>query len=394
MLPQNTIGWGTARSAIRELFEFGNKRRAAIGAENVFDFSIGNPSIPAPACVDETLRELYSTGDSLLLHSYTSSAGNPSLRKKVAEFLNSTSKGQFEAEGVYITCGSAAGLASSMNGLLMPGEEVILIAPYFPEYKVFVEGAGGKIVVAQPDENMMLSAENIAKVITEKTKAVIINSPNNPSGVVFTAEKLAEMADVLRAAEKKYGNNIYIVSDEPYRELCYGDAKFAPCQDAYENTIVCYSFSKCLSLPGERIGYLAVDKRAADYEKVFASVAGAARALGYVCAPSSMQFMAEKCIGATSDIAQYEINRDILCSGLQKIGYEFAKPDGAFYLFVKALEPDAQAFSDKAKEFELLLVPSDTFGVGGYVRLSYCVSREMIEKSMPALKKLYDCYKK
>lgn len=393
MLPSNTLGWGTARSCIRELFEYGCARKAVIGADKVYDFSIGNPSIPAPDCVNEAIAELIR-GDSVALHGYTSAAGRPTLRKLVAEDMNSRYGTALEAGDIYVTCGAAAGLAASLRGLLLPGEEVIAIAPFFPEYRVFTEAAGGVLVTVPSREgDFQIDADALAAAVTEKTKAVIVNSPNNPSGVVLTDESLSAIASVLSAAEEKYGHSIYLVCDEPYRELVY-DGVEVPCMmNYYANTIVCYSFSKSLSIPGERIGYLAVSDRMADRGEVFASIAGTARALGYVNAPSLLQQVIERCLGATSDVSKYKENRDLIYGALTEIGYDCVKPDGAFYLFVKALEPDAKAFSERAKDHELLLVPGDDFGAPGYVRISYCVAKDMIERSIPAFRALMEEYK-
>ena len=394
MLPEKTLGWGTSRSCIRELFEYGCRRKAEIGAENVFDYSLGNPSIPAPACVNEAIAELL-TGDSVALHGYTSAVGLASLRDAIAKDMNGRYDAGIDANLIYVTCGAAAGLASALKGLLLPGEKVVTFAPFFPEYRVFTEGAGGELVSVPPREaDFQIDFEALEKALDEKVKAVIVNSPNNPSGVVFSAETVAKLADTLRAAEEKFGHTIYLIADEPYRELVY-DGVEVPCLTRYyADTIICYSWSKSLSLPGERIGYLAVSPKMADAGNVFASIAGAARSCGYVNAPSLMQRVVEKCMGATADISAYKANRDALYNGLTDAGYTCVKPDGAFYLFIKSPEADANAFAEHAKKHELLIVPSDDFGVKGYVRVCYCVSMEQIKKSLPAFKALMDEYKK
>ena len=293
---------------------------------------------------------------------------------------------------IYVTCGAAAGLSACTHGLLLPGEEAVAFAPFFPEYTVFTEGAGGKLVSVPPTAQLQPDLDALAGLISEKTKLVIINSPNNPSGVILSAENLKKIGDILRQAEEKYGHTIYLVSDEPYRELVYDGAE-VPCSlHFYDDTILCYSFSKSLSLPGERVGYLAVSSRMAEKEKVFAALSGAARACGYVNAPSMMQRVIEKCLGQTADISQYKKSRDLLYGGLTELGFDCVKPDGAFYLFVKTPEPDAKAFSERAKKYELLLVPSDDFGLSGYVRIAYCVSPDMIRRSMPAFKQLAEEY--
>ncbi|MBR4869508.1 MAG: pyridoxal phosphate-dependent aminotransferase [Oscillospiraceae bacterium] len=394
MLPEKTLGWGTSRSCIRELFEYGCRRKAEIGAENVFDYSLGNPSIPAPACVNEAIAELL-TGDSVALHGYTSAVGLASLREAIAKDMNSRYDAGIDANLIYVTCGAAAGLASALKGLLLPGEKVVTFAPFFPEYRVFTEGAGGELVSVPPREaDFQIDFDALEKALDEKVKAVIVNSPNNPSGVVFSAETVAKLADTLRAAEEKFGHTIYLIADEPYRELVY-DGVEVPCLTrSYDDTVICYSWSKSLSLPGERIGYLAVSPKMADAGNVFASIAGAARSCGYVNAPSLMQRVVEKCMGATADISAYKANRDALYNGLTDAGYTCVKPDGAFYLFIKSPEADANAFAERAKKHELLIVPSDDFGVKGYVRVCYCVSMEQIKKSLPAFKALMGEYNK
>ena len=394
MLPEKTLGWGTSRSCIRELFEYGCRRKAEIGAENVFAYSLGNPSIPAPACVNEAIAELL-TGDSVTLHGYTSAVGLASLREAIAKDMNARYDAGIDANLIYVTCGAAAGLASALKGMLLPGEKVVTFAPFFPEYRVFTEGAGGDLVSVPPrEEDFQIDFEALEKALDEKVKAIIVNSPNNPSGVVFSAETVAKLAETLRAAEEKFGHTIYLIADEPYRELVY-DGVEVPCLTRYyDDTVICYSWSKSLSLPGERIGYLAVSPRMKDAGLVFASIAGAARSCGYVNAPSLMQRVVEKCMGATADISAYKANRDALYEGLTDAGYTCVKPDGAFYLFIKSPEADANAFAERAKKHELLIVPSDDFGVKGYVRVCYCVSMEQIKKSLPAFKALMDEYKK
>ena len=393
MLPENTLAWGMARSCIRELAEYGWKRKEEIGAENVFDFSLGNPSIPAPEGVNAAISELIQ-GDSVALHGYTTAAGLMSLRQKLADDLNARFNAGLDPNRIYVTCGAAAGLAAGLRALLLPGDEVVTLAPFFPEYRVFVEASGGKLVPVQPRVgDFQLDPAAFEAALGEKTKAVIINSPNNPSGVVLTKESLEALSAALRRHEEKLGRAVYLICDEPYRELAY-DGVEVPCVfNYYDDAILCYSFSKSMSIPGERIGYLAVGSRAKDADKVYASIVGAARALGYVNPPSLMQRVVEKCLGQTADMARYKENRDKLMAGLKEIGYDFVKPEGAFYLFMKSPEKDAKAFSERAKRHELLLVPSDDFGVPGYVRIAYCVSLEMIERSMPAFRALLAEYR-
>lgn len=393
MLSEQMLQLGTNPSAIRDLFEYGNRRKAEIGAENVFDFSLGNPSVPAPACVEEALKELMNE-DAVSLHSYTSAVGDATLREKLAEYVNGQHGTNLTANNFYITVGAAASLTISLKALAEPEDEFIVIAPFFPEYRVFVEMTGAKLVVVQSDpDDFQVDLEAFEKAITSNTKGVIVNSPNNPSGVVLTEECIQKMCNILENKQKEYGKEIFLMADEPYRELVYGNVKVPYLMNYYDNTIVCYSYSKSLSLPGERIGYIAVSNKAKDSNLVYAAICGAGRALGYVCAPSLFQKVITRCIGQTSDVSVYKKNRDILYEALTEYGYRCIKPDGAFYLFVEALEKDAVAFAEKAKEFELLLVASDSFGTPGFVRISYCVSTEQIERSLPAFKKLAEAYR-
>ena len=392
MLPEKSLAWGRSKNCIRVLAAYGAERKAAIGADKVFDFSLGNPSVPAPPQVDEAIRDLLREGDGTALHGYTPAAGLPSLREAIAEDLRSRLGAPVSADGVYVCCGAAAGLVACCRGLLCPGEEALTFAPFFTEYRVFVEGAGGTLGVIPPAAGLQPDLDALEARVGEKTWMLIVNSPNNPSGVVLSAESLTRIGEILQAAERRYGHPIYLVSDEPYRELVYDGALPPSVLRFYDDAIICYSFSKSLSLPGERIGYLAVSDRMADREDVFAALAGAARGSGYVNAPSLMQRVVERCLGLTADLAVYRKNRDMLYRGLKDLGFDCVYPDGAFYLFVKSPEPDAKAFSERAKRFELLLVPSDDFGLSGYVRLAYCVSGDMIRRSMPAFRALAESY--
>lgn len=386
MLPENSLKWGRSENCIRELSSYGAARKAEIGAENVFDFSIGNPSVPAPDCVKQAALEALAQ-DPAALHAYTPAPGLMSLRKAIADDLCRRGSA-VSPELVYVTCGASAGLAVSMRALLLPGEEVMTFAPFFPEYSVFAEAAGGYLTALPPDEKLQPDLTALKNALNPNTKALIINSPNNPSGVIISPEKLRELCGILRAAEAEFGHSIYLVSDEPYRELVY-DGEEVPCPLCYyDDSILCYSFSKSLSLPGERMGYLAVNGKMADKADVFAAICGAARACGYTNAPSLFQRVVEKCLTATADISVYKGNRSLLYEGLCACGFDCVYPDGAFYLFLKCPEPDAKKFSQRAKKYELLLVPSDDFGLPGYVRMAYCVSPEMIKRSLPAFKKL------
>lgn len=389
------LALGTKRSAIRELFEYGKLRKAQVGEDKVYDFSLGNPSIPAPKDVDDAIKELVDGGNSVLLHGYSSAQGDANVRKTIADYLNKTHGTSFSPDNLYMTCGAAASLCISLRALLLPGEEVIAFAPFFPEYVVFVEGQGGKVKVVPPTASFQPDLEAFEKAINENTKAVIINSPNNPSGVVYSEDTIKSIAQILENKSKELGREIFIIADEPYRELVYdADTKVPYITKYYRNTIVCYSYSKSLSLPGERIGYILVPDEVCESKSIYACVCGAGRALGYVCAPTMFQQVVAKCCGKTGDISAYKKNRDLILGGLSEIGYECVKPDGAFYLFVKALEDDANAFCEKAKAHDLLIVSGDGFFCPGYVRISYCVSEKTIRDSMPAFKALFDEYNK
>lgn len=385
---------GSKRSVIRELFEYGKKRAAVVGAENVYDFSLGNPSIPAPDCVNETIRELTETLDSLSLHGYTSAQGDAVTRQAIADYLNKTYETNFTADNFYITMGAAASLSICFKALTCsPEDEFIIIAPFFPEYKVFVEAAGATFVMVPADtENFQIRFDELEKRINPHTKGIVINSPNNPSGAVYSEETIRKLATLLNQKQEEYGSQIFLLADEPYREVVY-DVEVPFATKFYDNTLVCYSYSKSLSLPGERIGWVLVPDEVCESKQVYAACAGAGRALGYVCAPSMMQKMLTKCIGQTGDVEAYRANRDLLYNGLTEIGYHCFKPQGAFYLFVKALEEDAEAFSEKAKEEDILIVPATGFGCPGWVRISYCVEGEMIQRSLPAFERLYHKYR-
>ena len=397
MLSEKMLGLGNKRSEIREIFEYGKKRAKEIGTENIFDFSIGNPNVPAPACVKEALISLLDNANPVLLHGYTSAQGDADVRETIAAHIRNTFGAKVSAENIYMTSGAAAALTIAAKAITVPdgGDEFITFAPYFPEYKVFVEAAGAKLTVLPPDtEHFQIDIELLRKSLNPSVKAVIINSPNNPSGTVYSVATIASLCALLDEKSDEYGHPIYLISDEPYRELVYDKETVVPyLMNYYKNTLVCYSYSKSLSLPGERVGYLAVSPEMEDWKDMYAAVCGAGRALGYVCAPSLFQLVAAKCVDKTADISIYKKNRDILYEALTEYGYKCAKPDGAFYLFVKALEANAPAFCERAKKYELLLVPGDGFGCPGYVRISYCVRTDQIENSLPAFKKLADEYK-
>lgn len=386
---------GSKRSAIRELFEYGKQRAAIVGAENVYDFSLGNPTVPAPDCVDETIRALTEELDCIKLHGYTSAQGDVECRTAIAEFLNQTHGTHFDANDLYITMGAAASLTIAFHALTTSKEdEFIAIAPFFPEYKVFVEGTGASLKVVPADtENFQIDFDALEKLVNANTKGVIINSPNNPSGAVYSPATIEKLAVLLTEKEKEFGHPIFIIADEPYREIAYDGVEVPFVPKYYNNTLVCYSYSKSLSLPGERIGYILVPQEAYESKALYAVVAGAGRMLGYVCAPSMMQKVIARCQGETGDVALYKKNRDLLYEGLTKIGYQCFKPQGAFYMFVKALEEDANAFCERAKAEDLLIVSGDGFGCPGYVRISYCVDEDMIKRSFKAFENLYESYK-
>lgn len=393
MVNEKMRGLGAKRSVIRELFEYGKLRKAEIGAENVFDFSLGNPSVPAPEEVGDALRALLATDDTVALHGYTSAQGDAGARTAIADYLNQTYGAGARADCLYLTVGAAASLTISLTAILHPGEEVIVLAPFFPEYRVFIERTGGVIVPVLSDfKTFQPDFAALEAAINEKTRAVIVNSPNNPTGAVLTEESICKIAQILRRAEEKYGDTVYLISDEPYRELVYGGVKVPYLTNYYDDTLVCYSFSKSLSLPGERIGYVLVSPKMKEFTAVYQAVCGAGRALGFVCAPSLFQYMIPSVLGKTSDLSVYDRNRKLLYNALTEDGFFAVRPDGAFYLFVKAAEDDANAFCERAKKYELLLVPGDDFGCPGFVRIAYCVSTEQIERSLPAFRELAKSY--
>ena len=388
MINQKSVQLGSVRSVIRELFEYGKKRKAQIGEDNVFDFSLGNPSVPPPAQVEEALENVLKTRDPVQVHGYTSAQGDASVRSAIAGYISKNYGVPQTADLIYMTCGAAASLAITFNALLNAGDEVITIAPYFPEYKVFCEHAGGVLVPVKGEAGTF--QPDIAAVraaITPKTKAVLINSPNNPSGVVYSEERITQLCKVLKECKER-GQTIYLIADEPYRELVFAGVKVPYIMNYYDESIVCYSFSKSLSLPGERIGYIAIAPAMRNAGEVYAAVCGAGRALGYVCAPALFQLIIPEVLGLTADISVYERNRDTLSAALESYGFTVVRPDGAFYLFVQSPEPDSDAFAERAKEHELLIVSAKSFGVEGYVRISYCVSPEMIARSLPAFRAL------
>ena len=390
MFNKTAYGLGSVRSYIREVFEYGRQQAKIVGEENVFDYSLGNPSIPSPEKVNETIINVLNTESSIKVHGYTSGPGDDTIREAVAKNLTERFGKVIRPANLFFTCGAAPALMTALTALACEDSEVIAIAPFFPEYKPFIESSGNKFVMVPADTtSFQIDMAALESLVNEHTQAIIVNSPNNPSGVVFSQETLEKVGAILGAAAEKYGHPIYIIADEPYRELVYDGVEVPFIPNVYKDTIVCYSWSKSLSLPGERIGYVLVPDDATDSAELFAAVAGAARMLGHVCAPSLIQRAVAACCDIMPDLEAYDVNRNLLYNGLTEIGYECAKPQGAFYLFVKAPGGDAMAFAEKAKKKNLLIVPSDSFGVPGYFRLSYCVSKEMIERSLPAFKEVF-----
>mgnify|MGYP004609986531 FL=1 len=393
MINQSAYALGANRSCIRELFEYGRARAAVVGAQNVFDFSLGNPSIPSPPQVNDAIRAILADTDSLTVHGYTSAVGDLSARQAICDDLNARFDAYAKPGELFLGCGAAPELTAVFRALAVPGGELLVQAPYFPEYKPFAESAGlifREIPADIPDFQIRL--DMLETMLSPATQAVLVNSPNNPSGVVYTRRTLTALAELLTRKAAEYGHPIYIVSDEPYRELTYGvEVPFLPA--IYPDTVICYSYSKSLSLPGERIGYVYVPGRAADSRALYAAVAGAARSMGHVCAPSLWQLVIARCAGLRPDLQAYDRNRRALYEGLTEMGYETARPDGAFYLFVKAPGGDAEEFSRRAQKHDLLAVPGTGFGCPGYFRLCYCVSYDTIRRSLPVFRKLLEEYR-
>lgn len=380
---------GANRSTIRELYEYGRKMKAELGEDSVFDYSLGNPSVAPPIEVKEALSFLIENTPEIELHGYTSADGDPEVRRAIAEHIAERFDTEADPRYIYMTVGAAAALTATIKGVVSPGESVIVISPFFPEYKVFIEAAGAvcKQVPAR-EKDFGLDIDAIKDALDETVGAIIVNSPNNPTGAVYSKSDIKALSDLLTKKSKKYEKTIYIIADEPYRELVYDGIKVPFIPKYYDNTVVCYSFSKSLSLPGERIGYVFVSPSCEDRKNVFRAIAGAGRSLGFVCAPSLFQRLVPLCLGKTADLSVYEENRKILYDALTSYGYEVVYPEGAFYLFVKSPIPSAEDLSDIAKKYGLLLVPSNDFGCEGYVRLAYCQSTDMIRRSLPAFEQL------
>ena len=390
---EKSRAYGAQKSSIREISAYASARKAEIGAERVYDFSLGNPSVPAPDAVRASIGRSLALPASQL-DGYTPAAGLPAAREAVAASLRRRfGDATAEAGDIYLTCGAAASLSITFNAIVNPGDEVVVIAPYFPEYRVWIETSGATCVEVLADQRtFQIDVDALAAALTERTKAVVVNSPNNPVGSVYSRSNLTALAEALHEAERRFGTAIYLVSDEPYREIAYGaEVPWVP--SLYDRTIVCYSYSKSLSLPGERIGWVLVPPTNPEHDELVLAVAGSGRKLGFVCAPALFQGVLMDCVDCPSDVEAYARNRRALTEGLARIGYEFIEPEGAFYLWVKALEPDAEAFFERAKGFELLPVPSTSFGCPGWVRVGYCVSYETIVSSLPAWEQLVATYR-
>ena len=394
MVSEQMYELGTKKSTIRTIFEYGQKRAAEVGAENVFDFSLGNPSVPTPDFIRDAAVDILTHSDPMEVHGYTIAPGKPQVREILAADIKKRFGMEVTGKNLFLTVGAAASVTIAFKALAEAGDEFVTIAPFFPEYRVFVEACGGRLVVVPAKtDDFQIDFTALESAITPHTKAVIINSPNNPSGAVYSAETIRQLAELLHAKEQTYGHPIFIIADEPYREIVY-DGLTVPCIPlCYDNTIVCYSYSKSFSLPGERIGYIVVPDSVVDFARIYGAMAGAARVLTHVNAPSLWQLVIARCAGKTADLSTYEHNAKILYNGLTAAGFECMRPQGAFYLFPKALEEDDAAFCARAREFDLLLVPGTDFGCPGYFRAAYCVRTEMIERALLRFQKLAKIYK-
>lgn len=394
MVSEEMYVLGTKKSTIRTIFEFGQKRAAEVGAENVFDFSLGNPNVPAPDFIRDAAIDILMHGDPTEVHGYTIAPGKPAVREALAADLKHRFGMEVTGKNLFMTAGAAASVTITFKALTEPGDEFVTFAPFFPEYRVFVEACGGKLVVVPAKtDDFQIDLTALERVLTPQTKAVIVNSPNNPSGAVYRETTIRRLTDLLRAKEQEYGHPIFIVADEPYREIVY-DGASVPCIPLfYDNTIVCYSYSKSFSLPGERIGYIVVPDTAADFARIYGAIAGAARVLTHVNAPSLWQLVVARCAGKAADLSTYAKNAALLYDGLTALGFSCVRPQGAFYLFPQALEPDDAAFCRRAQAYDLLLVPGRDFGCPGYFRAAYCVRTKMIEKSLPRFEELAKSYK-
>lgn len=394
MVSEEMYRLGTKKSTIRSIFEYGRQRAAEVGAENVFDFSLGNPNVPAPDFIRDAAVDILMHNDPIEVHGYTIAPGKPEVRETIAADLSKRLDMCVAGKNLFMTAGAAASVTIVFKALCEPGDEFVTFAPFFPEYRVFVESVSGRLVVVPAKtDDFQINFDAFERALTPKTKAVIVNSPNNPSGAVYSAETITQLAELLQGKEEEYGHPIFIIADEPYREIVY-DGLIVPCiPNFYNDTIVCYSYSKSFSLPGERIGYILVPDAVADFDHVYGAIAGAARVLTHVNAPSLWQLVAARCAGRDADLSMYRMNASLLFEGLTEAGFSCMRPQGAFYLFPQALEPDDEVFCERAKSYDLLLVPGADFGCPGYFRAAYCVSTDMIRRSLPQFQKLVESYR-
>ncbi|MDK2829043.1 MAG: aspartate aminotransferase [Clostridium butyricum] len=395
MISKKMYELGSKKSTIRSIFEYGRARAKVVGEENIYDFSLGNPNVPTPKFITETMIDILQNEDPCSIHGYTVAQGDPESRELLAKSLNKRFGTNFTGKNLFMTAGAAASITICFKALAEENDEFITFAPYFPEYKCFVESTGAelKVVPAKVDD-FQINFQEFEKMINKNTKGIIVNSPNNPSGAVYSEETIIKLTNLLREKEKEYGHPIFLIADEPYREVAYNNVLIPYLPKYYDNTLVCYSYSKSFSLPGERIGYIVIPDEIVDFNMISASIGGAARVLTHVNAPALFQKVVARCADMPSDITVYEKNKELLYNGLIEAGFECTNPGGAFYLFPKALEDDEVAFCERAKKYDLLLVPGGDFGCPGYFRASYCISTETIKKSLPLFKKLAEEYKK
>lgn len=381
------------KSVIRQLSEFATERGKEIGYENVFDYSLGNPSVPVPGEFTETMIKLLKTKDSMELHGYSPSLGIASVKDKIADSLNQRFGMNYTGNHIFPTTGAAGAVAHAVRCVTEPGDEVLTIAPYFPEYNMYVNMTGARLKVVPADtESFQIRFDRLEEMLTEKTAALLINTPNNPSGAVYSEDTLKKLAELLMRKQKEYGHDIFLISDEPYREIVFDGKKAPYVSRFYDNTLSCYSYSKSLSLPGERIGYVAANPACRDAELISAICGQISRGIGHNCPPSIIQLAVAETLDVTADMSVYERNMNILYNELTALGFECVRPGGTFYIFPKALEEDAVAFCQKALAYDLVLVPSDTFGVPGFFRMAYCIDTEKVERSLEALRKFVKGY--
>ncbi len=394
MVAEKMVELGTKKSTIRTIFEFGQKRAQEVGRENIFDFSLGNPNIPAPPFIKQAILDILDEYEPMEVHGYTVAPGDPGVRAALSKSINNRFNIDISEKNLFLTAGAAAAITVTFKALSEEGDEFIAFAPFFPEYRCFVESVGAKLVVVPARiEDFQIDFDAFTRSLTPRTKAVIVNSPNNPSGVVYSVATIRTLTDILRKKEEEYGHPIFLISDEPYREIAYDGVEVPYLTKYYKNTIVCYSYSKSFSLPGERIGYILVPDDVSDFERVYGAIAGAARVLTHVNAPSLFQRVIARCADMKPDLSAYEKNGKMLYQGLMDAGFSCVRPQGAFYLFPRALESDDYAFCERAKKYDLLLVPGTDFGCPGHFRAAYCVKTEMIERSLPLFKKLAEEYR-